>query len=396
MLSGIRVISFNHFHAGPIAAQMLADMGADVITVESPEGAFHRNWAVANHFVGSQSVNLLTTGRNKRSLAVDLKSDDGRAVVRRLLETADVVMENFRPGTMARLGFGYDDIKAFNPRVIYGSVSGYGASGPDRDKPGQDLLLQARSGLAMRTGRANGPPTPVGPVVVDQHAASLYAMGLLAALLGRARTGEGKLVEVSLLQAALDLQTESLTAWLNGAAEKTPAPRGPEGLSSWCAAGPYGIHATADGYVAISMAGPKELAAALDLPALLAFTPADSFSQREAITRLVVERLKHKTTADWLPALTQHAIWHSPVLDYDALQADPQLQHLGFFKPVTSVEGHALTLLAHPVHYDGQSPAVRLAPQALGAQTREILAEAGYAPDDITALLAAGTVRAAD
>lgn len=394
MLSGIRVISFNHFHAGPMAAQMLADMGADVIAVESNDGAFHRNWAVANHFVGGQSANLLTTGRNKRSLAVDMKNPEGRAIVRRLLETADVVMENFRPGTMARLGFGYEDVKAFNPRVVYAAVSGYGASGPDRDKPGQDLLLQARSGLASRTGRADGPPTPVGPVVVDQHAASLYAMGILAALLGRVSSGQGKLVEVSLLQAALDLQSESLTAWLNGA--RTPTSRGHNGLAAWCAAGCYGIHATADGYITISMASPQDLAAALDLPALLAYPPSEGFAERDAITALVVQRLRDKTTAEWMPILAQHGIWYGPVQDYEDLQSDPQLQHLGSFQHTTSVTGSPITLLGHPVHYDGQPPSVRLAPQALGAQTREILAEVGFTPEDVDAFVQHGTVRVAE
>ena len=394
MLSGIRVISFNHFHAGPVAAQMLADMGADVIAVESNEGAFHRNWAVANHFVGGQSVNHLTTGRNKRSLAVDMKSAEGRTIVRRLLETADVVMENFRPGTMARLGFGYADVKAFNPRVVYASASGYGADGPDRDKPGQDLLLQARSGLAARSGRADGPPTPMGPVIVDQHAGSLYAMGILAALLGRVRTGQGKLVEVSLLQAALDLQSESLTAWLNGARSDTPRAR--NGVAAWCAAGCYGIHATADDWITISMAGPQELARALDLPALLAIPASDAFARRDEITALVVPRLREKTTADWTPILERHGIWFGPVQDYEDLPTDPQLQHLGSFRHETGVTGAPITLLGHPVHYDGKPPEVRLVPQALGAQTREILAEVGYAADDIDAFLRHGTVRSAE
>ena len=181
LLDGVRVISFNHFHAGPMAAQMLADLGADVIAVEPIDGAFHRNWAVANRFVGGQSVNHLTTGRNKRSLSIDMKSDAGRTLARELVARADVVMENFRPGAMARLGLGYEQIREANPRVIYASASGYGGSGPYAARPGQDLLLQALSGLAARTGRADGPPTPVGPVVVDQHAATIYVMSILAA-----------------------------------------------------------------------------------------------------------------------------------------------------------------------------------------------------------------------
>ena len=390
MLSGFKVISFNHFHAGPMAAQLLADMGADVIAVEPLDGAFHRNWAVANHFVAGQSVNLLTTGRNKRSLALDMKSASGKEVARRLIEGADVVMENFRPGAMERLGLGYEQIRAFRPGIVYASVSGYGSSGPDRDLPGQDLLLQARSGFAARTGRADGPPTPAGPVIVDQHAASLLAMGILAALLARERTGEGRRVEGSLLQSAIDLQAESMTAWMNGARSATS--RGPHGLASWCGSGPSGIHATADGHLAISMAAPADLARALDLPELAGFDTADSFSRSAEITRVVADRLPARTTAQWLPLLAAHGIWHMPVQDYDQLRDDAQLAHLGVFIDARSVEGAPITLLNHPLRYDGQAPPVRWAPQRLGAQTREVLAELGYDTPAIDALLADRTV----
>ena len=390
MLSGFKVISFNHFHAGPMAAQLLADMGADVIAVEPLDGAFHRNWAVANHFVAGQSVNLLTTGRNKRSLALDMKSASGKEVARRLIEGADVVMENFRPGAMERLGLGYEQIRAFRPGIVYASVSGYGSSGPDRDLPGQDLLLQARSGFAARTGRADGPPTPAGPVIVDQHAASLLAMGILAALLSRERTGEGRRVEGSLLQSAIDLQAESMTAWMNGARSATS--RGPHGLASWCGSGPSGIHATADGHLAISMAAPADLARALDLPELAGFDTADSFSRSAEITRVVADRLPARTTAQWLPLLAAHGIWHMPVQDYDQLRDDAQLAHLGVFIDAQSVEGAPITLLNHPLRYDGQAPPVRWAPQRLGAQTREVLAELGYDTPAIAALLADRTV----
>lgn len=392
MLSGIRVISFNHFHAGPMAAQFLADLGADVIAVEPVDGAFHRNWAVANQFVAGQSVNLLTTGRNKRSLALDMKSPEGKAIARRLLESADVVMENFRPGAMARMGFGYEDIKAFNPGIVYASVSGYGASGPDRDLPGQDLLLQARTGLAARTGRAEGAPTPTGPVIVDQHAATLLAMGILAALLGRVKTGQGRLVEGSLLQSAIDLQAESLTAWLNGARSDTP--RGRHGLASWCSAGPSGIHATADGHLAISMASPDDLAVALELPALAGLPASASFDQRDEITRAVAERLAQKPTAAWLPGLQKQAIWHMPVQDYDDLRGDAQLAHMGAFVDTPGAEGAPITLLGHPLRFDGEAPPVRLVPQKLGAQTRDILGEIGYGVEQIDALVQSRVVGA--
>jgi crotonobetainyl-CoA:carnitine CoA-transferase CaiB-like acyl-CoA transferase len=227
-------------------------------------------------------------------------------------------------------------------------------------------------------------------VIVDQHAASLLAMGILAALLSRERTGEGRRVEGSLLQSAIDLQAESMTAWMNGARSATS--RGAHGLASWCGSGPSGIHATADGYLAISMAAPADLAVALDLPELAGFDTADSFARSTEITRVVAERLPARTTAEWLPLLAARGIWHMPVKDYDQLRDDPQLAHLGVFIDAESVEGAPITLLNHPLRYDGQAPAVRWAPQRLGAQTRDVLGELGYDTEAIDALLAARAV----
>lgn len=392
LLNGVKILSFNHFLAGPLAAQTLADLGADVIAVEPIDGAFQRNWAVANRFVEGDSVNHLATGRNKRSIAVDLKNPEGVAAIRKLVETADVVMENFRPGTMDKLGLGYEALKAINPRLIYAVATGFGTDGPYRNRPGQDLLLQAMSGLAARTGRADGAPTAVGAVIVDQHAASLYAMAILAALFAKSRTGEGRLVEVNLYQAAIDLQVEPLTAWLNGATSATS--RGPGGIASWFSPGPYGIHATADGYLAVSMAAPQALGLAMGIAALQDFTEADSFARREQITVIVAEKLKEKTTAEWLPLLDAGKIWHAPVQDYEDLQVDPQLTHMGAFKTVEGAHGVPVTMVMHPARYDGKSPDVRLVPQPLGAQTRDVLAEAGFDASEIDALVASGAVGA--
>jgi crotonobetainyl-CoA:carnitine CoA-transferase CaiB-like acyl-CoA transferase len=390
LLDGVKILSFNHYLAGPLAAQTLADLGADVIAIEPIEGAFQRNWAVANHFVAGDSVNHLATGRNKRSVAVDLKHPDGVAAVKRLVATADVVMENFRPGTMAKLGLGYDSLKAINPALIYAVATGFGSEGPYKDRPGQDLLLQAMSGLAMRTGRADGEPTAVGAVIVDQHAASLYAMSILAALFARTKSGKGQLVEVNLYQAALDLQVEPLTAWLNGA--PSPTSRGPAGIAAWFSPGPYGVHATADGHMAISMATPSALAVALESEELQKFGDTDSFSKREEITRIVAIRLKQKSTSDWLPSLEAARVWHAPVQDYRDLESDPQLRHLGVFKSAESAGGAPIRMVAHPARYDGQTPEVRLVPQRLGAQTREVLGEIGYAAADIDAMIAGKAV----
>ncbi len=394
LLDGVRIVSLNHFLAGPAAAQLLGDMGADVIAVEPTSGAFQRGWAVAGRFVDGQSVNFLCTGRNKRSLAVDLKSDEGRAVVERLIAGADVVMENFRPGAMARLGFDPERLLADHPRLIYAAASGFGADGPYKDRPGQDLLLQAMSGLAAHTGPAEGPPVAVGSVVIDHHAASLYAMAISAALYSRERTGKGVRIDVSLLQAAIDLQGESIAAWMNGAAHE--GPRGPGGVAAWFSAGGYGIHQTSDGAIAISMAPPKALGDALGIHALSAFEDADALPRRTEITALVRKKVATMPTAHWTATLDASGIWNAKVEDYDDLRNNPQLQHLGAFTEMPGATGTPITMVSHPVRYDGKAPEVRLVPQPLGAQTRQILAEAGYGAGEIEALLAAGAVKAED
>jgi len=168
-LDGIRIVSFCHYLQGPAATQYLADMGADVIKIEPPRGAYERAWSPAKTYVDGVSGFFLCANRNKRSLAVDLKAPAGRELVLKLIDTADVVVENFRPGVLDRLGFGYDALKQRKPDLIYASASGFGSSGPMADKPGQDLLVQAMSGLAAHTGQADGPPVPVGSIVIDQH-----------------------------------------------------------------------------------------------------------------------------------------------------------------------------------------------------------------------------------
>ena len=382
----VRVVSFNHFLAGPVAAQFLGDLGADVVAVEPIAGAFQRNWAVAGHFVDGQSVNHLTTGRNKRSIAVDMKNEAGKDLVRRLIASADVVMENFRPGTMARLGFDPDELLAKHPRLIYATITGYGTDGPFAHRPGQDLLLQSMSGLAAHTGRADGPPVPVGSVVIDHHAAALCVMGILAALFDRASSGRGRRVDASLLQAAIDLQGESIGAWLNGAPHVSS--RGSGGAAAWFSPGGYGIHATTDGYVAISMSTPANLAAALDIPELAEMPDAASFDHQADITRHVGTAVAALTTADAVSRLDAVGIWNAEVEDYDALPNNPQLQHLDAFPTLKGATGAHVTFVGHPVRYDDAVLPIPLVPQALGAQTREVFAELGLSDEEIDRLAA--------
>src|SRR5256884_7122769 len=225
LLQGIRVVSFNHFLFGPMGIQALADLGADVIAIETPEGAWQRHWSSGDIWHDGQGMLHLCSNRNKRSVALDLKAPKGREIALKLIDGADVVAENFRPGVMDRLGFGYDALRRRKPSLIYASASGYGPEGPYAQRHGQDLLAQALFGLMAITGQQATGPRPVGVSAVDHHGAALFAMGILAALLRRERTGKGCRVDANLMQAALDLQAESLTAWLN-------APKRPQDVSA--------------------------------------------------------------------------------------------------------------------------------------------------------------------
>jgi crotonobetainyl-CoA:carnitine CoA-transferase CaiB-like acyl-CoA transferase len=375
---------------GPAGVQYLADLGADVVSVEPIDGAFQRSWGGANKRVDGQTMLQLAANRNKRSLALDLKSPAGIDIARKLAAKADVIGENYRPGVMKKLGLDYDAVRAINPQVIYAAASGFGQDGPYADRPGQDLLIQALSGLAAINGKEPDGARAVGVSAVDHHGGALFALGILAALVRRARTGQGCRVDVNLLSAAIDLQVESFTCYLNG---KTPASvRQPRHIAGWYFGAPYGIYRSADGHLALSLSPLTAVGEALGLPSLAGIGDAEGYERRQEIADQIAARLLERPNAAWIEALTRHGVWHAPVNDYDAVVADPQVRHNGNFVTVAGATGSPVTLVRHPVRYDGAAPGVTLPPQTLGAQTCEILKDIGYGDAEIDDLAARGIV----
>ena len=376
ILAGVRVVSFTQFLLGPSGVQFLADLGADVVKIEPPGGRlWERNWSGADVFKNGVSVFFLLAHRNQRSLTLDLKHPEGRAVARRLVERADVIVQNFRPGMMARHGLDWETTKSLNPRLIYVSASGYGESSPYRDRPGQDLLMQGVSGLASISGRADQPPTAVGTAVIDQHGATLLALGVLGALLERHRTGQGAHVEVSMLRAALDLQIESATYFLNGARlDKTRTP-----LASTFHPPPYGIYPTCDGHLILSMSPLAQLADALELPALREVArPGWNFESRETVARMLEPVIRTRTTAEWIERLVPKGVWAAAVNDYAATFADPAVQAADAVEEIRHPIAGPVKLLRFPLEFSSGRAGVRRLPPACGEHTDEILKQLGY------------------
>jgi len=361
-LSGLRVLDFSQFLAGPYAALKLADMGADVVKVERVgTGDLSRHLYLTDTRIGGESTIFHAINRNKRSIAVDMKSDADRAAIRELVRGADVVLQNFRPGVMDRLGFGYEAVRDLNPKVVYGSVTGYGTEGPWVDLPGQDLLAQARSGMMWLTGGAQDGPVAVGLPIGDVLAGAALAHGVLAALFRRERHGVGGLVETSLMEVLADLQFELLTTWLNDGG-RMPQRSAQNPAHAYLAA-PYGVYATQDGHVAIAMGKLDLLARITGLEPTTA--TLDPFAERDRIKAGLATALATRPTAEWMEAFITADIWAAPVMDWRDLMASGVMETLDMLQEVRR-GGVELRTTRLPIKFDGHRPAAARAAPELG------------------------------
>jgi crotonobetainyl-CoA:carnitine CoA-transferase CaiB-like acyl-CoA transferase len=381
VLTGYRVVDLSIAMAGPLAAMRLGDLGADVVKVEPVAGEWQRH-APAGGATGHQiNASFLSLNRNKRSLAVDLKSAEGREIVLELARASDVFLQNYRSGVAERLGVDYESIRAVKPDIVYVSISGYGDTGPYANRPGQDLLLQAMSGAMFSTGRVSDPPAPAGTYAVDAITGYSAFEGALAALLHRERTGEGQLVTVNMLDAAIAVQMQELSVYTVGG---MPQHRGEQPHGHSYIRAPYGVFATADGYLALAMPSLRALGGVLGLPSLAAMDDhVDGHARRDEITAMVRAALPGRTTDQWLAVFAEHGIWAGPVYSYADLVKDPQVAHNGSFVSYDHPTEGPVTTPGFPYRFSRTDPAVYRGAPLTGEQTREILAELGV--DDTTA-----------
>jgi crotonobetainyl-CoA:carnitine CoA-transferase CaiB-like acyl-CoA transferase len=392
-LAGMRVIELAHIMAGPLCGMLLADMGADVIKVEKIDGGDDSRRMVPPQ-IGDQSAAFLMMNRNKRGLALDLKADQGREVLKRLLAEADCVIENFRHDTMARLGLSYDELKALNPGLIYVEISGYGRTGPYSERAGFDLVAQGASGLMSITGPGKDDgPVKVGAPVTDITAGILAAMGAAAAYAGKLATGQGTRVDTSLFEAGI-----TQTYWQSAIALATG--ESPQALgSAHPLNAPYQAFPTADGHINVGAANQRNWLRLLEVMGAQALNEdprfasnADRMANLDALVAELEPRFRAQTSSAWLDQLDAHGVPAGPILSIGEMLNHPQAIARDMVVDMAHPSAGPIRGLGMPVKFHGATPQRYVSAPTLGQHSREILAEAGYGSAEIDALLEARVV----
>ena len=377
-LAGLVVIDMSQFLSGPYSALRLLDLGARVIKVERPDGGdLCRRLYLTDTEIGGDSTLFHAINRGKESLAIDLKSEADLAALKTLIGKADVLIQNFRPGVIERLGLGYDIVSALNPRIVYASITGYGNEGPWVERPGQDLLAQARSGVMWLSGDEGQGPVPFGLAIADMFAGAATVQAILAALVRRGVTGRGSHVETSLLEALVDFQFEVLTTHLNDGG-RVPTRARVNNAHAYLSA-PYGVYATKDGWLAVAMTPIAKLADLLRLAALDPYrnTPRSWFTERDAIKRILAGHLAKETTDHWLAILEPADIWCARVLDWPALLASDGFKALDMLQTVTREDDVHVRTTRSPIRVNGRRALTGRAAPRIGEHSAAIRAEFG-------------------
>lgn len=373
-LSGLKVVDLSQVLAGPLCTMILADLGADVVKIEPPRGDQARQSLGTR--IGDDSSAFFAVNRNKRSVMLDLRTVDARTALHRLVSRADVVVENFRPGVAECLGAGYDELSRLNPRLVYGSVTGFGPSGPYADRAGLDLVAQAMSGLMSVTGEEGGRPVKTGPPVADLSAALYLTVGILAALTSRQVTGRGQRVATSLYESALSLAVwETAELWATG---QTPGPLG----SAHRLAAPYQALRTADGYVVVAATNDRFWRRLCDLLGRQELvedprfrTNADRLERRQELVTELENTLVRRTTDEWVDDLVEAGVPGGPLRDYPGALADPHTEATGMVVEAVHPTAGTVRMLGSPLHLAESPFAAPRRPPLLGEHTAEVLAE---------------------
>lgn len=353
-LEGLVVLEFCQFLAGPSAGLKLADLGARVIKIERPiKGEACRQLSIKDLFVDDSSLLFHTINRNKESFAADLKNPEDLILIKKLIAQADIMTHNFRPGVMEKIGLDFKETLAINPKIIYGTITGYGNIGPWAKKPGQDLLLQSLSGLSWLSGRKSQEPVPFGLAVADLMCGNHFVQGILAALLKRAKTGKGVLVEVSLLESVLDVQFEAITSFLNDGGQ-LPERGDVKGSAHAFLSAPYGVYQTLDGYLSLAMGDLIFIGNALGVDLNAYVEKSLWFEKRDEIRTILANKLLTKTADNWIEILQKEGIWCGKVFNYEELDNQPFVNELHLKQTVKNSDGATLVTTRSPIQLDGK------------------------------------------
>lgn len=371
-LEGILVLDFSQFLSGPSASLRLADLGAEVIKIEKPVvGDICRSLYVSDVKVAGESTIFHSINRNKKSYLADLKEEYDLAKIKQLVQQADIFMHNFRPGVMERLGLSYDEVIKINPSIIYAELSGYGKNGSWKGRPGQDLLLQAVSGVTYLTGNQNDAPTAMGVAAADILAGTQLAQGILAALFQKGTNGKGAKIQISMLESLLDFQFEVLTCFYNDG-NHLPQRSAVNSAHAYIAA-PYGIYQTTNGFIALAMGNILQLGELLNCKPLLEKTdPKEWFNERDSIKLILKGLLKSQTTQYWLNILEPADIWCAEVLNYERLVQHEGYKVLQMEQEVINSAGYKLRTTRCPIRIDNQLLSSDIGAPLLGEHTTEI------------------------